>query len=119
MSTHLTPPIGDVDVNTPGGNLEGRFDWDEMQRKIIYDHREYHLAMMHFLDDLERNGAGGSDMPRKPKGDLASLLGNKKPSNKLCGVELHTYLSFLRTLLINQVLRKTGSILIWTKLDHT
>ena len=47
---------------------------------------------MYFLDDLARNGPGGSDMPRRPKGDLASLLGNKKPSNKLCGVVVHKYL---------------------------
>ena len=36
--------------------------------------------------------------------DLASLLGNKKPSNKLCGVELHKYLikSLLCTEVVNQ-----------------
>ena len=60
MSTNSLPPFGDIVVNTPGGSLEGSFDLDEMQRKIIYEHREYHLAMMHFLDDLERNGPGGS-----------------------------------------------------------
>ena len=75
----------------PDGSLQDCFEWDEIQRKIIYKHREYHLAMIHFLDDLAHNGPGGSDTPRRPKGDLDSLLGNKKPSNKLCGVELHKY----------------------------
>ena len=75
MSTNSLPPFGDVVVITPGGSLEDSFDWDEKQRKLIYEQREYHFAMMHFLDDLERNGAGGSDMPRRPNGYLASLLG--------------------------------------------
>ena len=46
--------------------------------------------MIHCIDDLAYNGPG-SDMPIRPKGDLASLLGNKKP-NILCSVELHKYL---------------------------
>ena len=85
-----------------------------MQMKVIYEHREYHSAMIHFLDDLAYNGPAG-DMPRRPKGDLASLLGNKKHSNKLSGVELHKYLIkslLVRRLLINQVLREMGFILI-------
>ena len=77
MSTNSFAPFGEVVVNTPDGSHEDCFDRDEKQRKIIYEHREYHFAMMHFLDDLERNGAGGSDMRRRPKGDLASLLGKK------------------------------------------
>ena len=44
---------------------------------FIYEHLEYHLAMIHFLDDLAHSGPGGSDTPRRPKGGLASLLGNK------------------------------------------
>ena len=88
MST--LPPFGDIVVVTPRGSLVG-FEWDEMQMKVICEHREYHSAMIHFLDDLSYNGPGG-DMPRRPKGDPASLLGNKKPSKKLCGVELHKYL---------------------------
>ena len=91
-STNSFALFGDVVVNAPGGSLEDSFDWDEIERKIIYEHREYHLAMMYFLDDLASNGPGGSDMPRRPKEDLASLLGNKKSCNKLCGVELHKYL---------------------------
>ena len=51
------------------------FEWDEMHMKVIYEHRKYHSAMIHFLDDLAYNGHGG-DMPRRPKGGLASLLGN-------------------------------------------
>ena len=65
----------------------------------------YHSAMIHFLDDLAYNGPGG-DMPRRPKGDLASLLGNKKPSSNLCGVELHKYL--IKSLLSAQVVNQAG-----------
>ena len=104
MSTKSLPPFGDVVVVTPGGSLQDCFEWDEIQRKIIYEHREYHLAMIHVLDDPAHNGPGGSDPARRPKGDLASLLGNKKPSNNLCGVELHKYLikSLLCTVVVNQ-----------------
>ena len=77
MSTNSLPPFGDVVVVTPDGSLQDCFEWDEIQRKIIYEHREYHLAMIHFLNDLAHNGPGGSDTPRRPKGVLASLLGNK------------------------------------------
>ena len=101
MSTSL-PPFGDIVVVTPGGLQDG-FEWDEMQMKVIYEHREYHSAMIHFLDDLAYNGPGG-DMPRRPKGNLASLL--NKPSNKLCGVELHTYL--IKSLLCAQVVNQPG-----------
>ena len=91
MSTICFPPFEDIVVVTPDGSLQDGFEWDEMKTKVIYEHREYHSAMIHFLDDLAYNGPGG-DMPRRPKGDLASLLGIKKPSNKLCGFELHKYL---------------------------
>ena len=67
----------DVVVNMPGSSHEDCFYWEKIQRKIIYENREYHLAMMNILDDLARNGPVGSDMLRRPKGDLASLLGNK------------------------------------------
>ena len=60
--------------------------------------------MMHFLDDLERNDPGGNDMSKRPKGDLPSLLGNKKHSNKLCDVELHTY--FIKSLLCKDVVKQ-------------
>ena len=73
--------------------------------KVIYEHREYHSAMIHFLDYLANNGPGG-DMPRRPKGDLAALLGNKKPSNNLCGVELHKYL--IKSLLCAEVVNQPG-----------
>ena len=73
MSTNSLTPFGDVVLNTPGGSLEDCFDWDEKQRKIIYEHREYHFAMIHFLHDLESNGLGDSDMPRRPKDDLANI----------------------------------------------
>ena len=73
--------------------------------KVIYEHREYHSAMIHFFDDLAYNGPGG-DMPRRPKGNLALLLGNKKPSNKLCGVELHKYL--IKSLLSVEVVNQPG-----------
>ena len=53
MST--LPPFGDIIVVTPGGSLDG-FERDEMQIKVIYEHREYHSAMIHFLDDLAKNG---------------------------------------------------------------
>ena len=81
-------------------------DWDKIQRTIIYGHRQYHLAMMHFLDDLEHNGSGGSDMPKRPKRDLPSLLGNIKPANTLCGVELHKYLT--KSLLYKDVVNQPG-----------
>ena len=74
MSTNSFVLFEDVVVNTPGGSREDCFDCDKIQMKIIYEHGEYHFAMMHFLDDLARNGFGGSDMPKRPKGDLASLL---------------------------------------------
>ena len=48
----------------------------------------------------------GGDMPRRPKGDLASLLGNKKPSNNQCGVELHKYL--IKCLLCAEVDNQPG-----------
>ena len=83
MSTNSFPPFGDIVAVTPGGSLQDSFEWDEMQMKVIYEHEEYHSAMIHFLDDLAYIGHGG-DMPRRPKGYLASLLGNKTPSNKLC-----------------------------------
>ena len=77
MFTNSLPPFGDIIVVIPGGSLEDGFEWDEMQMKVIYEHREYHSVMIHVLDDLANNGPGG-DMPRRPKGDLASLPGNKK-----------------------------------------
>ena len=77
MSTNSLPPFGDVVVLTLGRSLQDCFEWDKIQRKMIYEHREYHLAMIHFLDDHARNGLGGSDTPMRQKGDLASLLGNK------------------------------------------
>ena len=74
--------------------------------------------MIHFLDDLAHNGPGGSDTPRRPKGDLASLLGNKKPSNKLCGDELHKYL--IKSLLYTDVANQPGCAKdgIYTDLDQ-
>ena len=39
MSTNSFALFGDVVVNMPGGSLEDCFDWDEIQRKIIYEHR--------------------------------------------------------------------------------
>ena len=103
VSTNSLPPFGDVVVVT-SDSLQDCFEWDEIQRKIIYEHREYHLAVIHFLDDLAHNDPGDSDTPRRSKRDLASLLGNKQPSNKLCGVELHKYLikSLLCTDAVNQ-----------------
>ena len=62
--------------------------------------------MMHFLDDLEPNGPGGSDMPKRPKGDLASLIGNIKHSNKLWGVQLHKYL--IKNLLFEDAVNQPG-----------
>ena len=76
-----------------------------MQMKVIYEHREYHSAMIHFLDVLAYNGPGG-EKPRRPKGELASLLGNNKPSNKLCDVELHKYL--IKSLLCAEVVNQSG-----------
>ena len=73
--------------------------------KVIYEHREYHSAILHFLDDFAYNGPGG-DMPRRPKGDLSSLQGNKKPSNKLRGVELYKYL--IKSLLCAEVVNQPG-----------
>ena len=70
ISTNSFAPFEDVVVNTPGGSLEDCFDWDNIQRKIIYEHREYHLATMHFLDDLARNDPGGSDMPMRIKKEI-------------------------------------------------
>ena len=52
MST--LPPFGDIVVVASGGSLDG-FKWDEMQMKVIYEHREYHSAIIHFLDDLAYN----------------------------------------------------------------
>ena len=103
MSTNSLSPFGDIVVVTPGGSLQDGFEWDEMQMKVIYEHREYHSAMIHFHDDLAYSGPG-SDMPRRPEGDLASLLGNKKHSNKLCGVELHKYL--IKSLLCAEVVNQ-------------
>ena len=105
MSTNSLPPFGDIVVLKPGGSIQDGFEWDEVQMKVIYEHREYHSAMIHFLNDLAYNGPGG-DMPRRPKGDLASLLGNKKPSNKLYGVELHKYL--IKSLLCAEVVNEPG-----------
>ena len=122
MSTNSFVPFEDVVVNTPGGSLEDCFDSDKKQKKIIYEHRQYHLAMMHFLHNLERNGPGGSDMLKRPKADPPSLLGNKNPSNKLYGVELQKYLikSLLSKDVVNQPdFAKDGSILIWTKVVRT
>ena len=84
--------------------------------KIIYEHREYHLAMIHFLDDLARNGPGGSDMPGDQKEIYSLCQEIKKPSNKLCGVELHTNL--IKRVLYKDVVNQTG-FAIWTKLVHT
>ena len=103
MSTNSLSPFEDIAVVTPSGSLQDGFEWDEMQMKVIYEHRKYHCAMIHFLDDLVYNGPGG-DMPRTPKGNLASLLGNKKSSNKLCGVELHKYL--IKSLLCAEVVNQ-------------
>ena len=64
MFTNSLPPFGDIIVVTPGGSLEDGFEWDEMQMKVICEHREYHSAMTHFLGDLANNGPGG-DMPRR------------------------------------------------------
>ena len=98
MSTNSLPPFGDVVVVKPGGSLQDCFEWDEIQRKIIYEHREYHLAMIHFLDDLARNGPGGSDRPRRPKGDLASIL------NQLVIFKINILLPMILHLLIANIL---------------
>ena len=66
MSTNSFAPFGDVVVNTPGGSLEDCFDSDEKQRKIIYEYRQYHFAMMHF-HDLECNGPGDNVCPGDQK----------------------------------------------------
>ena len=58
MSTNSLALFGDVVVNTLGGSHEDCFVWDEKQRNIIYEHREYHFVMIHFLHDLESNGLG-------------------------------------------------------------
>ena len=55
----------------PDGSLQDCLEWVEIQRKIIYDLREYHLALILFLEDLAHNGPCGSYTPRRPKGDLA------------------------------------------------
>ena len=70
MSTNSLPTCGDIVVVAPDGSLEDGFEWDEMQMKVIYEHREYHSAMIHFLDNPAYNGPGG-DIPRRPKGDLS------------------------------------------------
>ena len=111
MSTNSLPPLGDVVVVAPDGILQDCFEWDEIQRKLIYELREYHLALILFLDDLAHNGPCGSDTPRRSKGDLVSLLGNKKPSNKLCGVELHKYL--IKSLLCTDVVNQPGFCERW------
>ena len=114
MSTNSHPPFGDVVVVTSDGILQDCFEWDEIQRKLIYELREYHLALILILDDLAHNDPCGSDTPRRPKG--ASLLGNKKPSNKLCGVELHKYL--IKSLLCTDVVNQTGFCERWDFYTH-
>ena len=57
-------------------------------------------------------------MPRRPKGDITSLLGNRKPSNKLCSVELHKYL--IKSLLSKNAVNQPGFAkdTVYTDLDQ-
>ena len=49
--------------------------------------------MTAFLNQLQVEGPElCEDMPRKPKGNIQSLLGIEKSSTKLAGRELHEYL---------------------------
>jgi hypothetical protein len=90
-----------MDIQTPDGSILGAdngtqytYPWDEKQRQLIDDHKAYHYEMMFFVEDLEKNGPTGNyEQPKKPKGDLQALLGDRrKRPNLLSGQDLHKYL---------------------------
>ena len=88
-----------VDINTSEGSVTNgetqyTHQWNEGDRKVIQDYKQYHWDMYDFFDDLERNGPS-SVQPKKPKTDYKFLLqANKEKlkSNKFVGKELHAYL---------------------------
>lgn len=70
------------------------YQWGKQQQELIQAHREYYYEMMFFVERLEEKGPEGIDMPKKPKGDLGRLLGDRKQMSKkvLSGEDLHEYL---------------------------
>lgn len=90
-----------IDIDTPDGSILGvddetqyTFQWDEQQQQLIEAHRNFYHKMLCFVDELEKKGPVGKIMPKKPKGDLKTLIGNqnKKESKLLFGKNLHKYL---------------------------
>ena len=68
------------------------YQWSSRDSVIINSHIKYHQDMAAFLNQLQLEGPElCGDMPRKPKGNIQSLLGIES-SIKLAGRDLHEYL---------------------------
>ena len=48
--------------------------------------------MCYFVDDFKKSGSNFKTVPKKPKGDLKTLLGQKKVPAVRTGQDLHNYL---------------------------
>jgi hypothetical protein len=104
MSNFGSPIPSPIDIDTPDSSILGvdigvdnmtqyPHQWDEKQLETIQDYSEYYYNMLFYVEDLEKEGPVGKVLPKKPKGDLKSLLGeNKKVTKSLSGQELHKYL---------------------------
>ena len=67
--------------------------WAVRGSVILTNHIQYHHDMQAYLHHLQSEGPDlCEDMPRKPKGNIQSLLGTEKSTTKLAGRELHEYL---------------------------
>ena len=69
------------------------YQWAFRDNEMLNSHIKYHQDMTAYLHQLQAEGPElCEDMPRKPKGNIQSLLGIEKSSTKLAGRELHEYL---------------------------
>ncbi len=87
MATSGSTPVP-FDAQTPVG-----YPWSDEDRKLIGQHRQYHMEMMAVLDELEHLGPEYVKLPQKPRPDIKKLfpaVSTLKPL--LSGQELHLYL---------------------------
>ena len=69
------------------------YQWSSRDNSIINSHIKYQQDMTAFLNQLQVEGPKlCEDIPRKPKGNIQSLLSIEKSFTKLAGRELHEYL---------------------------
>ena len=67
--------------------------WSEEQTNVLREHKNYHKAMVCYIEKLEEEGPETDALPpKKPRTNLNSVLRKAAKSKALNGEELHNYL---------------------------